>query len=146
MIKAACHCTAVRFQIAKAPDWVLDCNCTLCRRYGALWSYYHRGDDQTLLVGKPSREVTETYMWLDHELAFHRCRRCGCVTHMEAVKSDPPMIYGINARMMVGLDPSKVRLLQVDNGHSGFFWTRSDQPVIVSKHPAPAPLGPDDWR
>ncbi len=146
MIKAACHCTAVRFQIARAPDWVLDCNCTLCRRYGALWSYYHRGDDQALLVSRPAPETTETYMWLDHELAFHRCRRCGCVTHMEAVTVDPPMIYGVNARMMVGLDPSKVRLLQVDNGHSGFFWTRSDQPAMVSNHPPPPPLGPDDWR
>jgi hypothetical protein len=37
MIRAACHCTAVRFEIAEPPEWVLDCNCTICRRYGGLW-------------------------------------------------------------------------------------------------------------
>lgn len=26
MIRAACHCTAVRFAIARPPTWVLDCN------------------------------------------------------------------------------------------------------------------------
>lgn len=147
MIRAACHCTAVRFEIAEAPSWVLDCNCTLCRRYGALWSYYHRGNDQALLVRKPDPDTTQTYTWLDGDIAFHRCRTCGCVTHMVAAKMPAPQpIYGVNARMMVGLDPAKVKLLQVDNGHTGFFWTRSDDPVIASKHPPmPAP-GPDDWR
>lgn len=146
MIKAACHCTAVRFEIAKAPAWVLDCNCTLCRRYGALWTYYHRDGGQAQLVSTPSPEATETYMWLDRELAFHRCRICGCITHMEAVALNPPLIYGVNARMMVGLDPSQVKLLQVDNGHSGFFWTTSQEPRLVSSHPPPPPIGPDDWR
>ena len=40
MIRAACHCEAVKFEIAEPPEWVLDCNCTLCRRYGALWTYF----------------------------------------------------------------------------------------------------------
>lgn len=146
MIKAACHCTAVRFEIAKAPDWVLDCNCTLCRRYGALWSYYHRDGGQALLVRKPDPGTTETYLWLDEDLAFHRCRQCGCVTHMEAVKLDPPLIYGVNARMMLGLDPAGVKVIQVDNGHTGHFWTRSDEPRRESRHPPMPPLGPDDWR
>ena len=38
-MRGACHCEAVRFEIAEPPEWVLDCNCTLCRRYGALWAY-----------------------------------------------------------------------------------------------------------
>jgi hypothetical protein len=146
MIRAACHCTAVRFEIAQSPTWVLDCNCTLCRRYGAMWSYYHQPETQALLVSTPSPEVTETYQWLDGDLAFHRCKVCGCVTHMVAAKMDPPRIYGVNARMMLGLDPATVTVRQVDNGHSGFFWTRADEPPIVSKHPPMPPLGADDWR
>jgi hypothetical protein len=31
-----------------APAWVLDCNCTLCRRYGALWAYPHAGQVKVL--------------------------------------------------------------------------------------------------
>jgi hypothetical protein len=145
MIKAACHCGAVRFEIAEAPTWVLDCNCTLCRRYGALWAYY-RGADQAKLVRRPDPEATATYLWGDCEIATHHCRACGCITHIEAVNADPPVIFGVNARMIPGLDPAKVVLRQVDNGHSGFFWTKSDEPPMASNHPPMPPPGPDDWR
>jgi hypothetical protein len=144
--RAACHCGAVRFEIAEAPEWVLDCNCTLCRRYGALWSYY-RGPDRAMLLAKPAKEATAVYAWNDREIAFHRCKTCGCVTHMEAITSDPPEIFGVNMRMVTGgLDPTRVRLRQVDNGHTGFFWTRGDEPVVPSRHPPLPPAGPDDWR
>lgn len=145
MIRAACHCGAVRFEITEAPGWVLDCNCTLCRRYGALWSYY-RGDDQAKLLKKPATEATAVYSWGDREIAFHHCKTCGCMTHMAAIAVDPPTIFGVNARMMVGLDPKRVRLRQIDNGHTGYFWTRSDEPAIASRHPPMPPPGADDWR
>jgi hypothetical protein len=144
MMRAACHCGAVRFEIAEPPSWVLDCNCTLCRRYGALWSYYN-GADQMKLLTKPSPDTTFFYTWNGREIAFHHCKICSCITHMETIKADPPQIVGLNARMMVGLDPARVRLRQVDNGHTG-FWTESDEPVIPSRHPPMPPPGPDDWR
>ncbi len=143
-MKGACHCGAVRFEIAAPPAWVLDCNCTLCRRYGALWAYT-RSAEPIELLSPPTPGATETNIWNDEELAFHRCAKCGCVMHMEA-RQDPPWIYGVNMRMLVGLDPATVRLRQVDNGHTGFFWTRSSEPVIASKQPRMPPPGPDDWR
>ena len=145
MIRAACHCETVKFEIAAPPTWVLDCNCTLCRRYGALWSYY-RGDDQAKLLMRPDPAASDTYLWGDRSIAFHRCKTCGCMTHMAAVDLDPPVIFGVNARMMAGLDPSTVVVRQIDNSRSGFFWTRSDQPVLPSRHPAMPPPTFDDWR
>jgi hypothetical protein len=76
MIRTACHCGAVRFEIAEAPEWVLDCNCTLCRRTAALWSYY-RGEDAKKLLAVPARGATEIYSWLDHDIGSHRCKTCG---------------------------------------------------------------------
>jgi hypothetical protein len=145
MIRAACHCEAVRFEIAEPPEWVLDCNCTLCRRYGAVWTYFP-GPDQAKLLMTPSPEVTETYTWLDADIAFHRCRTCGCVTHIVATKEEPPVILGVNARMMAGLDPAKVRIRRRNNSHSGFFWTRPDAPIEESRHPYMPPPEPDNWR
>lgn len=145
-MRAACHCGAVRFEISEEPEWVLDCNCTLCRRYGAIWSYY-RGPDQAKLLAKPAKDATAVYTWNDHEIAFHRCKTCGCITHMEAIKNDPPEIFGVNMRMVTGgLDPKRVRLRQVDNGHTGFFWTRGDEPVIAARHPPFSAAGADEWR
>jgi hypothetical protein len=145
VIRAACHCGAVKFEIAEPPSWVLDCNCTLCRRYGALWSYY-RGADHAKLTMKPDPDATETYLWGDREIAFHRCKVCGCMTHMTAARQKGQPIFGVNTRMMAGLDPATVVVRQIDNSHSGFFWTKSDQPPIESRHPAmPAPTF-EDWR
>jgi hypothetical protein len=145
MIRAACHCEAVRFEIASPPEWVLDCNCTLCRRYGALWTYFD-GPDQAKLLMTPPPEVTQAYTWLDGDIAFHRCRTCGCVTHMMAAKQDPPVIYGVNARLMAGLDPATVRIRRKNNSHSGFFWTRPDGPIEPSRHPPMPPPTFEGWR
>ena len=40
MIEASCECGAVRLEIETPPETVGDCNCSICRRYGALWAYY----------------------------------------------------------------------------------------------------------
>lgn len=145
VMRAACHCGAVRFEIARPPAWVMDCSCTLCRRYGALWTYY-RGQGQALLLSRPSADLTDTYLWGDRAIAFHRCKVCGCMTHMAAVDTDPPTVFGVNARMFVGLDPAAVTVRRIDNGHVGAFFTRPDEPVIPGQHPPMPPPGPDDWR
>jgi hypothetical protein len=142
VVRAACHCTAVRFEVASLPDWVLDCNCTICRRYGAIWAY----PAPTSVTFVRGAGDTDTYLWGDKMLAFHRCKECGCVTHMAALDTDPPRVVGINVRMIPTLDPATVRLIQKDNGHSGWFWSRSGQAPAPGSHPAMPPPGPEDWR
>ncbi len=141
MVRAACHCTAIRL-LVKKPESVLDCSCTICRRYGALWAY-PKPEDVQLSQGA---SATDTYIWGDKDLAFHRCAECGCVTHFSTVPPSSPRIFGVNARMIPTLDPATVRLIQKDNGHTGFFWTKSSQPPQASHHPPmPAP-NDSDWR
>jgi hypothetical protein len=141
MIRAACHCTAVRLEVENTPTWVNDCNCTLCRRYGALWAYCERGE-ATLVQGE---DATDTYLWDDRMLAFHRCKTCGCITHVVAL-AEEPFICIVNSRMMPALDPATVRIQQKNNSHSGYFWTRSDDPIVESAHPVMDLPGPEDWR
>jgi hypothetical protein len=106
-----------------------------------LWVYPE--PDQVTFVS--SADATETYVWNGGGLAFHRCRTCGCVTHMMVVE-DPPWLYGINGRMIATLDPAQVRLVQKDNGHTGRFWTHSQSPPESSHQPTMDPPGPEDWR
>jgi hypothetical protein len=144
MVRAACHCTGVRFEIAEHPAWVLDCNCTICRRYGALWTYFH-GADQAKLLTTPAPDATEAYLWGDRQIRFHRCRTCGCVTHIQTADA-ASVIFGLNARLIPTLDPARVRVVQMDNSHSGFFWTKSAAPPRPSHHPKMEKPGPEDWR
>ncbi len=147
MVRAACHCGAVRITMEPAPSWVLDCNCSICRRYGALWAYTgdilaRRDLDATLIQGS---DALEPYIWGDGELGFWRCKACGCMTHHTALNAQSK-IRAVNARMFVNFDPASVTIHRSDNAHTGRFWTRPDEPIWPGAQPPMDPPGPDDWR
>lgn len=93
MIEASCHCGGVRVWVPAAPDTITDCNCSICRRLGALWAYYPTAD----VVIEPA-DGTDTYVWGDRALAFHRCKTCGCTTHWQGLGQYAVRV-GVNARL-----------------------------------------------
>ena len=78
-----------------APDTVTDCSCSICRRYGVLWAYYP-ADAVRVISGEAA---TDSYAWKDRSLAFHQCRRCGCVTHWQPLTRTEDRM-GVNARLL----------------------------------------------
>ena len=107
MIESSCVCGAVRLSISRAPDEVTDCNCTLCRRYGALWAYYSPKD-----VTVPSG-LTDTFSRGPKLSDFHRCKICGCVTHWSALDKTYDRM-GVNARLMEPEVLARARILRFD--------------------------------
>ena len=100
MVRAACHCGTVRISLDPAPSWVLDCNCSICRRYGALWActwdFLGKRSLRAILI--QGTDALEPYIWGDREIGFWRCKMCGCVTHHTAL-NEPAKIRGVNARL-----------------------------------------------
>jgi hypothetical protein len=92
VIEGSCHCGAVRYRVAAAPETVTSCNCSICRRLGGLWAYYSPRD---VRVEGP----TAIYMSGDRCLRLHRCETCGCVTHWSPVDESADRM-GVNARLM----------------------------------------------
>lgn len=43
MVEGSCHCGAVRWRFAGVPESATACNCSVCRRYGALLAYDFEG-------------------------------------------------------------------------------------------------------
>lgn len=99
-----CHCGAVTTSVPDAPAELTDCNCWLCRRYGALWADWPR---EAIAVSGP----TETYLWGRRALAIHRCKSCGCLTHWSGLRPDIRK-GGVKARLLDGFpfDGAKVVL------------------------------------
>src|SRR5580693_7845734 len=95
MIAASCHCGAQKFEIDAPPETVTDCNCSICRKRGALWAYY--SPKQVRLI--PPVGATRFYVWGDREIEFHYCANCGCTTHWSGVDKSVDRM-GINARLM----------------------------------------------
>ena len=118
MIEASCHCNAVRFEISSRPESLTECNCSICRRLGARWAYYH--PDQVKVISE--LDATGIYLWGDRSIEFHHCRVCGCTTHYEGIGEHPRR--AVNARLMKTADTDGVSIRLFDGASS---WTYLDQ-------------------
>lgn len=112
---ATCHCGAVTIALAADPAEVIDCNCSLCRRYGVLWAYYPASE----IAVSPDAE-TDTYAWNGRHVDFHRCRNCGCVTHWTP-RDDGRDKRGINARLLQPEKLGKIRVRHLDGANTGKY-------------------------
>ena len=117
---ASCHCGAVKMEALVKPTSLTECNCSICRRYGAKWAYF---TNRTARVHCSPDSVT-AYSWGDREIAFFHCITCGCLTHYEStVKSDNSRV-AINARMMEAADISQVPTRYFDGASSWTYFER----------------------
>jgi hypothetical protein len=109
MPTATCHCGAVQLEVARAPRTLTSCNCSICRRYGALWAYYKA--NSVRVVCRPT--ALTKYSWGDKMLNFVRCRNCGCIMFHERRKKRPESTIGVNARNFepAAIDGARVRTL-----------------------------------
>jgi hypothetical protein len=100
----SCLCGAVRLELARRPRQLTDCNCGVCRRYGALWAYA----SQTTARVIAARGATRAYRRRPRGIRFHHCARCGCLTHYTGGRR-----VAVNARMVepAGLAGLRVRRL-----------------------------------
>ena len=114
MIQASCHCGAVRLHVSRKPTQLTSCNCSICRRYGALWAYYtHRS-----VRIQSAQGALESYAWGHRSIRFVRCATCGCVTHWEAAKGGSGSRMGVNARMMEPEVIAPIRIRRLDGASS----------------------------
>ena len=120
-LTATCHCGAVRIDTPRPPRTLTDCNCSICRRYGALWAYYEVGEAQ---VAAESGALEE-YEWGDRSLRFFRCAHCGCVTHWLPTQPAPGAKMGVNARNFA---PGALPELPVRRLDGASTWTYLDEP------------------
>jgi len=107
MIEGTCACGALSWRFEGVPEGATACNCTACRRYGALWAYDHEGEG--IHVSGP----TTAYVRGD-SLGFHFCPICGCMAYWRGLQ---PNAQG-QRRIAVNLrlaDPQRVADVPIDH-------------------------------
>lgn len=117
MLKASCHCGAVSINVMRKPRTLTECNCSICRRYGAAWAYYSRKTAQ--LMSSP--DVVSGYTWGSRRLEFYHCKSCGCLTHYESVEKKEDSRVAVNARMFEPSQIAAVRRRKFDGAKSWKF-------------------------
>lgn len=118
-LRGSCHCGAVRLTLPSVPEKATRCNCSICRRLGALWAYYEFGTVQ--IEGHP--ENTAEYVWGDRTLRTVRCRICGCATHWEPLAPEQGARHGVNLN---NFDPRLQEHIRVRRFDGADTWTFLD--------------------
>ena len=83
MVKLSCLCGQIRIATEKRPDYIHECNCTLCTKSGARWAYYHPSEVSVEGATKGySRQDKD-----DPAAEIHFCPTCGATTHFTLTES-----------------------------------------------------------
>lgn len=105
----ACHCGAVTIEMQRPIRQLTQCNCSICRRYGALWAYQQRKALRVTDAGG----VLRPYRWGDKTLDFFHCSVCGCVTHYDHAerRADGSDMSAVNMRNIT--EPARIAHLPI---------------------------------
>ncbi|WP_169543385.1 GFA family protein [Sneathiella aquimaris] len=106
-LSGSCHCGTVKFHLEALPNWLTACNCSICRRLGALW--IHSEYQQITLECQPSD--TLGYSFGPRNRAFHSCILCGCTTHWEGLTEETETRIAVNGLLLPSavIEPLKIR-------------------------------------
>lgn len=109
MLEGACHCGTVKWTYSEKLESVTACNCTLCRKYGALWAYGH------LDHGIKVSGVTKDYARGSKINGYHFCKSCGCIAYYlcKSLNQQGQRRIAVNLRMIN--DPNLIADLPIDH-------------------------------
>lgn len=96
MIELSCLCGAVRAEVARRPDLVIECNCSACSKTGARWGYFEPRElhvaGETIAYRRADKQ--------EPSAEFHFCGQCGATTHFVLTES----AIAIHGNVQVGVN------------------------------------------
>lgn len=111
VLTGTCHCGATGWSMTGDPGPVTACNCTLCRRYGALWAYDF--EHERIRLSGPTSVYTRVGK-PNPALEIHFCAQCGCVLAWRGLRleDDGRRRMAVNVRLA---PPEAVAHLPIDH-------------------------------
>jgi len=98
----------VKFELLAELDYVVDCNCSLCRRRGALW---HPASEQNLRIVAGAEELA-LYQFNTMTAKHYFCRHCGIHPFIRP-RLDPNR-WAVNVRCIDGVPLSSLPVIPFD--------------------------------
>lgn len=125
----SCHCGQVRVNINQRPEYIHECNCSLCAKSGARWGYFHPSKVHVVgsTTGYSRADKTEPIV------EVHFCGTCGSTTHFRltanAVAKWGDLHIGVNMWLAKADDLAGIELRYPD----GRAWTGQGEFGYVGK-------------
>jgi hypothetical protein len=128
MPKLSCLCGQICVETSKPPDYIHECNCTLCSKAGARWGYFH--PSEVSVEGEAEGYCREDKDDPSAQIRF--CAKCGSTTHFvlteSAVATHGNVVMGVNMRLADESDLAGIELRYPDgrawSGEGGFAYVR----------------------
>jgi hypothetical protein len=116
--RGSCHCGRVRFEVDLELDHVRVCDCSICRKRGAL---IHRVPEERVRLFTPMEELT-LYQWHTRTAEDYFCPTCGILpfrrprnrTPDEKAEGALPFSgWSVNVRCLEGVDLAAIPVRRV---------------------------------
>ncbi|HEY8605613.1 MAG TPA: GFA family protein [Noviherbaspirillum sp.] len=108
--QGSCHCGRVAFEVEGTLEGVMACNCSICRRKGALLWFVPR---DALRLTTPD-ENAATYTFNKHVISHRFCPACGIHPYGEGTDPKGNRMAAVNVRCLDGLDPEQLPVTRFD--------------------------------
>ena len=114
MKKLKCHCGAVEAEINIRENFekILRCNCSLCKRKGAIMSLV-KNEDFTITKGSNKLRL---YQFHTKVAKHYFCSECGIYTHHNPRSN--PNLTGFNLACIDEVDIFKLEDIPINDGHN----------------------------
>lgn len=110
LYQGSCHCGRIAFEVEGDLSKVMECNCSICSKKGALLWFVPRA---RLRLLTPETDLA-TYTFNSHKIKHHFCPRCGIHPFGEGADPAGNAMAAINARCLEGVDPASLTVEHFD--------------------------------
>jgi len=118
LLKGSCHCGAVKFEVDTALVPASRCNCSLCRRKGALMTPLFSASQLKILQGEDDLTL---YQFNTQVAKHYFCKHCGIYPFHQTRKD--PLLWRVNIGCLEGIDPYTLEAGVADGASA--YWQSS---------------------
>jgi hypothetical protein len=108
--QGGCHCGRVQYQITAALTQVNECNCSICQKRGALWTFV-KAPQFKLIKGEG---VLTDYQFAKKRLHHLFCQSCGVGSFSRGRTPAGEETYAVNVRCLDGVDVATLKVMPFD--------------------------------
>ncbi len=105
-----CHCGQVRFEVTADLDQVVTCNCSICTKRGALWTFVPQ-DSFGLRAGE---DMLADYQFGKKSIHHLFCPYCGVGAFSRGKKPGGGDVVAINVRCLDDVDVAVLKPMPFD--------------------------------
>src|SRR5262245_9450302 len=105
-----CHCGQVRYDVTADLGTVVECNCSICLKRGALWTFV---TPEKFALRAGAEELLD-YQFNKRVIHHLFCKECGVGSFSRGRKPDGGEMIAINVRCLDGVDVAGLKCTAFD--------------------------------